>query len=367
MSVKKTLYIIVGTRPNFIKITQFKKVAAEKGMFDIKIIHTGQHFDDKMSGIFFAQFGLQPDMVIDLKTITPTSQIAEIMMRLEAIFVAGRPDCVMVVGDVNSTLAAALVANKMNLMLVHLESGLRSSDKTMPEEINRILTDQMAAHLFVTEQSGIDNLLQEGRDVSCIHFVGNTMIDTMLAFENEISNCDILEQLEVNGGNFVLVTMHRPATVDNREGFMQLFEILLRIQRNEKLVFPIHPRTRKNIASFGLESELISMPNLVLTEPLDYFAFQKLVRDCKFILTDSGGIQEESTQRGVPCLTLRPNTERPVTVSSGTNSLVPFDTDTVIQHVDSIERNTYKKGIVPPLWDGQATRRVLAVLEEVCH
>jgi len=360
MSTKKRLlYIIVGTRPNFIKVTQFKKAAAKREGLEIRIVHTGQHFDDKMSKIFFTQFGLEPDKIINLTSTTANSQIAEIMIRLEETFTANRPDCIMVVGDVNSTLAGALVANKMGIKLAHLESGLRSNDRSMPEEINRIITDQLADILFVTEESGIDNLVKEGKQAAQIHLVGNTMIDTMLAFDDEIAASDILDIFKIVSHEFVLMTIHRPATVDNKEGLNKLFQLLKRLNKKRKIIFPIHPRTLKNIAKFGLEEELNSIENLILTEPLDYFAFQKLIRDCCYILTDSGGIQEESTQRGVPCLTLRPNTERPVTISCGTNTLIPFEIDMVLKYVDMIDSGNYKVGSIPPMWDGKATERVL--------
>jgi len=362
MISRKLLYIIVGTRPNFIKVTQFKKIAANRKDLHIRIVHTGQHYDDKMSKIFFKQFGLVPDSIINLTSSTENSQIAEIMMRLEETFTAEKPDCIMVVGDVNSTLAGALVANKMGIKLVHLESGLRSNDRSMPEEINRILTDHLADKLFVTEQSGIDNLLREGKNPEQIHFVGNTMIDTMLAYDKEITESDILNKLNISSQGFVLMTIHRPATVDTKEGLVKLFKLLNKLNQKLKIIFPIHPRTLKNITKFDLEDELKNNDNLILTEPLDYFAFQKLIKECCYILTDSGGIQEESTQRRVPCLTLRPNTERPVTISKGTNTLVPFEIELLLEYINLIDSGTYKVGTIPDYWDGKATERVLDIV-----
>lgn len=329
---------------------------------EIRIVHTGQHFDDRMSKIFFTQFDLEPDKIITLSSSTANSQIAEIMIRLEETFIEDRPDCIMVAGDVNSTLAGALVANKMGIKLAHLESGLRSNDRTMPEEINRILTDQLADILFVTENSGIDNLVKESKALHQIHFVGNTMIDTMLAFDDKIESSNILNLLKIKTREFVLMTMHRPATVDNKEGLIKLFQLLSILSKNRKVIFPIHPRTLKNIARFGLQDELNSINNLILSEPLDYFSFQKLIKECCYVLTDSGGIQEEASQRGVPCLTLRPNTERPVTISSGTNTLIPFEIDSVLKYVNMIESGLYKVGSIPPNWDGKATERVLEII-----
>lgn len=359
---QKKICIVVGTRPNFIKVTQFKRVNSYFNDVEIRIIHTGQHFDEKMSKIFFSQFKMQPDEMIQLNAGTVNGQIGEIMTKLEAYFLDFKPDLVVVVGDVNSTLAGALVANKMNIRLAHLESGLRSFDRTMPEEINRIITDQLADELFVTEESGIRHLIQEGKQPGQIHFVGNTMIDTMLAFEPEIEASNIIEDLGLEAGKFILMTMHRPATVDSKEGLEHLFSLLVQIDSGFKIVFPIHPRTLKNIHNFGMDAELKKIKNLVLTEPLDYFSFQKLIKYCRFILTDSGGIQEESTQRGVPCLTLRPNTERPVTITLGSNTLVPFNSEAVLANINSILSGTYKHGQIPPLWDGKATERVIDVL-----
>ncbi|MEO8413543.1 MAG: UDP-N-acetylglucosamine 2-epimerase (non-hydrolyzing) [Ginsengibacter sp.] len=359
-----TIYIIVGTRPNFIKITRFKEVAKQHKNIKVKIIHTGQHFDHKMSSIFFQQFNIEPDHIIELSASSPSTQIAEIMVRLEEIFLIDKPGLVMVVGDVNSTLAGALVANKMGLLLAHLESGLRSYDTTMPEEWNRILTDKMADHMFVTEQSGVDNLLIEKKHPDQIHLVGNTMIDTMLAFDNDIDDSNIMQELRLTQKNFILVTIHRPATVDNKEGLRKLIQVINNLPVNYKVVFPVHPRTLKNIARFGLEHEIDSLNQLIITEPLDYFSFQKLIKECKFIITDSGGIQEESTLRNVPCLTLRPNTERPVTVTLGTNTLVPFDPEIIMKYVTDIENNNYKKGQIPSLWDGKATERIMAFLSK---
>jgi UDP-N-acetylglucosamine 2-epimerase (non-hydrolysing) len=355
----KKITIVVGTRPNFIKVTQFKKIASQIEDLTIEIVHTGQHFDGKMSKIFFDQFGLNPDHIINLEAATPVAQIGEIMAKLEAFFLESKPDVIVAVGDVNSTLAAALVANKMKLKLAHLESGLRSNDRTMPEEINRIITDQLADILLVTEESGRLNLLAEGKSPDQIFLVGNTMIDTMLAFEDDIDRSQILDDLSVKSKEFILMTMHRPATVDSFDGLNLLLNLLMNLPNDLKVVFPIHPRTIKNMESYQLIDQFRNLSNLILTEPLDYFSFQKLIKECKFILTDSGGIQEESTQRLVPCLTLRPNTERPVTVSTGTNTLVSFDVKEIMSYIKEVQGDTYKKGNIPEFWDGKATARVL--------
>ena len=362
----KKVLIVVGTRPNFIKVTRFKKVAAERGTIDVRIVHTGQHFSANMADVFFEQFGLTPDLFLNIGAGSPTAQMAAIMTGLEKVIADERPDLVMVVGDVNSTLAAALVANKMGVRIGHLESGLRSFDRSMPEEHNRILADQLTDHFFITEQSGLDNLRKEGRPEEALHFVGNTMIDTLVAFEAQVQASPVLNELGLGDGGHVLMTIHRPATVDVPERLSELLDLIADVcASGRKVVFPIHPRTVKNIAAFGLKAKADAIQGLVLTEPLDYFAFQKLIATCAFILTDSGGIQEESTFRRVPCLTLRPNTERPSTITIGSNELVPLDMRAVREAIARIENGSFKKGEVPPLWDGHATERIMDVLERV--
>ncbi|HXB11301.1 MAG TPA: UDP-N-acetylglucosamine 2-epimerase (non-hydrolyzing) [Bacteroidia bacterium] len=363
--MKKRILIVVGTRPNFIKVTQFPSIVKGYGNLECKIVHTGQHFDDAMSSVFFKQFNMQPDIFLNIKPGTVVSQMAAIMLELEKTVIDYKPDLIIVPGDVNSTLAAALVANKMNIPLAHLESGLRSYDNTMPEEFNRVLTDNMANYFFVTEQSGYDSLIQEGHKKEAIHFVGNTMIDTMVAFAGQIEQCDILERFELTPKKFVLMTMHRPATVDSAEGLTKLSNLITYITKKYKLVFPIHPRTIKNLEKHGLYDKLKTNKNLVLSGPLDYFAFQKLVKESLLIITDSGGIQEESTFLQIPCLTLRPNTERPVTVTLGTNELIPFDEKLIEDRIQKIENGTNKKGTVPPMWDGRATERIVKVLSGI--
>ncbi len=339
------IHILIGTRPNFIKITRFKEVACSLyPNMTISVIHTGQHFDEKMADVFFRQFKLIPDHYLNIVPASPNKQIAEIMIKLENLTdEIGKPDILIVPGDVNSTLAGALFANKCNIKLAHLESGLRSFDRTMPEEHNRVVTDQLSDLFFVTEPSGLEHMKKEGKDSSKTHFVGNTMIDTMVAFEKEIEKSNILFDLKVNREKFVLMTMHRPATVDNKAELVKLISLIEYINKNYKVIFPIHPRTIKNAKEFGLYERITTNKNLICTEPLDYFAFQKLIKACSFVLTDSGGIQEESTYRQKPCLTLRPNTERPVTVTEGTNTLLPFDLEKVKQTILQIENGVYKK------------------------
>ena len=363
--MQKRVLVIVGTRPNFIKITQFKTCAKNYKDLDIKIVHTGQHYDAKMADVFFEQFDLTPDYFLNISNTSANTQMAEIMLGLEKVCGEYPPDLMVVVGDVNSTFAAALTANKMNIKIAHLESGLRSFDRTMPEEINRLLTDEIADYFFVTEQSGMDHLVKENKNTSQLHFVGNTMIDTMVAFEDKIKDSPISKQLDLEQDTFVLITIHRPATVDHPEELKKLLNLLEYVSTNYTAVFPIHPRTINNLKKFDLYERFQAIKNIVITEPLDYFAFQKLISDCKFILTDSGGIQEESTFRLKPCITLRPNTERPSTVDLGTNTLLPFDIEMIKATITSIENGSYKKGTVPPLWDGKATERIVEIIHSV--
>ncbi len=366
MTPKKVL-LIIGTRPNFIKITQFHKAFEKHGdYFDYKLIHTGQHYDKNMSEVFFEQLQLkEPDLYLNVKGLSPSHQIGKIIIELGNFIQDWQPDIVIVVGDVNSTLAGAIAANKNKIRLAHLESGLRSHDRAMPEEINRILTDQITNEFFITEQSGLDNLKQELTREAGLHFVGNTMIDTLVAFDEQIQASPILDSLDLEPESFALMTMHRPRNVDTAESLEKMLQIIERITTFKKLVFPIHPRTKNNLLKFNLFERLESNNDVILTPPMDYLAFQKLIATSAFVLTDSGGIQEETTFRQVPCLTLRPNTERPSTIELGTNELVPFDVNILTEKIGQIQNGTFKKGQIPPFWDGKATERIVTTLKEI--
>lgn len=359
------VFILVGTRPNFIKVTQFKKESSNYDNLDIKIIHTGQHYDHQMADVFFEQFRMEPDYFLEIPSGTPNSQIAEIMLRLEELFnKIGKPDVLLVPGDVNSTLAGALTAQKMGIKLGHIESGLRSLDRSMPEEVNRILTDQISDYCFVTEQSGLDHIDEENL-AGKVFFVGNTMIDTLVHFDKEIEASSVLDDYKLTKGNYILMTMHRPATVDNVVGIDKLMDLLNGLTKRQKVLFTIHPRTKTKMQHFGKWDDMQKIDGLIIAGPMDYFAFQKAIKYAKVIITDSGGIQEESTFRHVPCLTLRSNTERPSTVAIGSNTLVEFDLNSIDCYIDDIEKGTYKKGKIPTLWDGKATRRIINNLMEL--
>ena len=358
---------VVGTRPNFIKVSQFRKeFGKHKDTFELRMVHTGQHYDRKMSDVFFEQLKFdEMEYALNIAPTTPAKQMGEMMIKLDDLYADWKPDLVMVVGDVNSTLAAALSANKNNIKVAHVESGLRSFDRTMPEEHNRVLTDFITDIFFVTEASGKENLLKEGKSADQIFAVGNTMIDTLVAFENELDQSPVLSDLKLTNHPYVLMTLHRPSNVDEPSQLSKLFDLVEHLTKTYSVVFPIHPRTRNNIKRFGLEERLNAIERWILTEPLDYFAFQKLIKHAKFILTDSGGIQEETTFRQIPCLTLRENTERPVTVDIGTNVLIPFDLTIINSLVKQIEDGTYKKGRIPEMWDGKATHRIVETLVRV--
>ena len=352
------ILIVIGTRPNFIKVTRFKQIARSFDNLTIEIVHTGQHYDDKMANVFFEQFGLLPDHVLTLKGGTPSSQMANMIKGLSDKVTEIKPDYILVPGDVNSTLAGALVANREGIRLGHLESGLRSYDRGMPEEVNRILVDQMAHDYFVTEESGLRNLNKEGLSEKSLEtttsLVGNTMIDTLVEYDGQIRDSDILKLHRLEEKNYILMTMHRPATVDNAQGLQFLLDVLEKATTNHTVVLPMHPRTQNQIKAFGLTSKFASLKRLMILDPLGYFAFQRLVLGATAILTDSGGIQEESTFRQIPCVTLRPNTERPITCDLGTNQLVGLDQDAILSALEHP-----KHGQIPPLWDGKSTERVI--------
>ncbi len=322
------------------------------------LVHTGQHYDEKMSKLFFVELNIpRPDIDLEVGSGSHAVQTAEVMKRFEPVLLDQHPEAVLVVGDVNSTLACALTAVKLGIRVAHVEAGLRSFDRTMPEEINRLLTDAISDWLFVTETSGIDNLRHEGIPAEKIHFVGNVMIDTLLACRDRAEASPILDQLGLQRGSYGVLTLHRPANVDNPEVFSRLMGAIEQLARELPIVFPVHPRTRRSLAAVGAER----LPGLILTEPLGYLDFLKLVAHARLVLTDSGGIQEETTVLGVPCLTLRENTERPVTCSQGTNRLVGLNPERIV--AEGLQVLTSPSvGRVPELWDGQAARRIVDIL-----
>jgi len=357
--MKTKILIVVGTRPNFVKITQFKKVVDKFSNLELKIVHTGQHYDEKMSDVFLKQFNIEVDYFLGISNASANSLIGEIIIKLEDIIIDFKPDLLLCVGDVNSTLAAAICANKLHIKLGHIESGLRSLDREMPEEVNRILTDELADICFVTEKSGIKNLQDIGKKESQIAFVGNTMIDTLVHFTTEIEASPVLEEIQQEKRGYILVTMHRPRNVDGKEALLKIIDLFRNLNKDKNVVFPIHPRTQNSFIKFNLFETLKNIENLIIIAPQNYFSFQKLIKYSFCVITDSGGIQEETTFQQIPCITLRENTERPSTILEGTNQLMSFNTKKIQQVITNIKEGKTKKGTIPKFWDGNATERII--------
>ncbi len=354
---------VVGARPNFMKIAPLMREYKNHSNIKPILVHTGQHYDKNMSESFFIDLEIpKPDYNLGVGSGSHTEQTAKIMIEFEKICIKEKPDLVLVVGDVNSTIACSLVAVKLGIKVAHVEAGLRSFDKNMPEEINRILTDRISNYLFITEKSGIENLKKEGFSEENIFFVGNVMIDTLKFLLDKINKKDTFKKYKLKEKDYILLTLHRPSNVDNKESLSNLLNIIKKVQENKKLIFPIHPRTKNNIEKFSLNKELEEMKNLIITEPLDYLNFMNLVVNSKLILTDSGGIQEETTYLGVPCITLRENTERPITIEEGTNILTGLDKSLIISSVNDILEGKNKKGKIPEFWDGNTSKRIVEVL-----
>jgi UDP-N-acetylglucosamine 2-epimerase (non-hydrolysing) len=356
---------VVGARPNFMKVAPI--VAAMKKRpndFLPLVLHTGQHYDVSMSDAFFTDLDLpNPDIHLGVGSASHAAQTAAIMERFEPVVLREQPDWVLVVGDVNSTIACSLVCVKLGIKVAHVEAGLRSRDRTMPEEINRLLTDQIADLLFTPSADADQNLLAEGIPRERIRFVGNIMIDSLFTNLNRASACKIKSRLGVTERQYAVLTLHRPSNVDNRETFERILTALEVIAAHLPIIFPVHPRTRKTIAQFGLNDRIAASTNIRLIEPLGYLDFLNLYSGARLLLTDSGGIQEETTALGIPCLTLRENTERPITVEMGTNVIVGTDTKKIVSEAAAILKGGgAKKAQQPPLWDGQTADRILDVL-----
>lgn len=358
---------VVGARPNFMKVAPLHRAIQKLAGWTSKIVHTGQHFDAKMSDVFFTQLELpEPDFFLGIGGGSHTEVTAKIMVAFEKIVEAEKPDLIIVVGDVTSTLACTLVAIKMGIKVAHVEAGLRSFDRTMPEELNRILTDSVADYLFVTEESGMQHLKNEGVADERVFFAGNVMIDSLVRYQEKAKTTKILEDLGVVTSHYIVMTMHRPANVDTEKGLQSILELIELSSRDTKIIFPIHPRTRAHMEKFGLADRLDQAKNLIMTEPLGYLEFIQLMSNATAILTDSGGIQEETTYLGVPCLTFRDSTERPITVSLGTNQLLSdLDPKKTYAALKEILAGKVKKGSIPPLWDGKAAERIAAKLAEI--
>jgi UDP-N-acetylglucosamine 2-epimerase (non-hydrolysing) len=359
---------VVGARPNFMKVAPIVAAMKERpDRFRPLVVHTGQHYDAAMSDTFFTDLELpEPDIHLGVGSGTHAAQTAAVMQRFEPVVIEENPDWVLVVGDVNSTLACALVCVKLGIKVAHVEAGLRSRDRTMPEEINRLLTDQIADLLFTTSQDADQNLLAEGIPAERIRFVGNVMIDSLVKNLERAKRSTVKTQLGLAAKSYAVLTLHRPSNVDNQTTFERILDALETISRSLPIIFPVHPRTRKTIAELGLAKRVESISNLRLIDPLGYLDFLNLYSTARLVLTDSGGIQEETTSLGIPCLTLRENTERPVTVDLGTNVIVGTNTEKIIAAANAALNGSQGKTFRPvPLWDGHAAERIVDVLEEL--
>ncbi|HUE86395.1 MAG TPA: UDP-N-acetylglucosamine 2-epimerase (non-hydrolyzing) [Vicinamibacterales bacterium] len=356
---------IVGARPNFMKIAPIvSQMKAAPDAFRSILVHTGQHYDEKLSKVFFDELGIpHPDFNLNVGSGSHAQQTAAIMAAFEPVLLANPPDVLIVVGDVNSTLACALVASKLGVPVAHVEAGLRSFDRTMPEEINRLLTDQISDFLFTSELGAAGNLHREGVDAAKIHFVGNVMIDTLLAHRESARQQDVPARFDVTPRGYGLLTLHRPSNVDDLATFERVIEAVATLSREMPIVFPVHPRTRPMLARSARAAALVADGRLRPVDPLGYVDFLGLMESSRIVLTDSGGIQEETTILGVPCLTLRENTERPATITHGTNQLVGTDPARMVAAWRRAEAGATEQR-VPPLWDGQAASRIVDVLRK---
>ena len=361
---------VVGARPNFMKIAPLIREMRKHADMQSYLVHTGQHYDVKMAGAFFEDLKIpEPDVCLEVGSGTHAFQTAEVMKRLEPILERERPDIVMVVGDVNSTMAAALTSVKLHMRVAHVEAGLRSFDRSMPEEINRLVTDAVSDLLFVTEESGVRNLANEGVQNEKVFFVGNVMIDSLEASRRFWMNSTILDRLELTKAQYGVVTLHRPSNVDSIMVLKGLVKALAEIAQRCPIVFPVHPRTKKILSSMDEFKEMIRFDKTIpgtsgvfCMDPVGYLDFMSLLSNSKLVLTDSGGVQEETTVLGIPCLTLRENTERPVTVTHGTNRVIGSSPDRVISEAMMAIESTRSALASPPLWDGHASERILTII-----
>jgi UDP-N-acetylglucosamine 2-epimerase (non-hydrolysing) len=361
------IYLVAGARPNFMKIAPIVRALQAQQALSFKIIHTGQHYDRDMNEVFFEELGIpQPDVFMGAGGGSHAQQTAKIMIGFEELCSSERPAAVLVVGDVNSTLACSIVAKKLGIPVAHVEAGLRSGDMSMPEEINRLVTDSISDWFFVTEPSAVDHLRREGKPDSAIHYVGHVMVDNVLFQADKLSRADTSAfetapykaARQEGAGRYGVVTLHRPSNVDEPATFARVAAALKEISTELPLIFPVHPRTRANIEKFGIDLG----PNITLAGPQPYMAFLNLWKDAAVVLTDSGGLQEETTALGVPCVTIRENTERPVTVDEGSNVLAGTDPATIIAEARKVLRGEGKEGRRPHLWDGKAAERIVEIL-----
>jgi UDP-N-acetylglucosamine 2-epimerase (non-hydrolysing) len=360
------IILVCGARPNFMKIGPIMDAMKKSRVIQPYLVHTGQHYDESMYKSFFRALDIpEPDIDLGVGSGSHAEQTAKIMIEFEKVAKKENPDIVLVVGDVNSTMACAIVAKKLQVRVAHVEAGLRSKDMDMPEEINRIVTDSICDYFFITDPAAKENLIKEGIDPSKIYFTGNVMIDTLVKNIKKADEHDILNRFGLKKNEYCSMTMHRPSNVDDKKVLGGLVDAFREIQDKIKIVFPAHPRTIKMFHEFGLFEKIKVMPHFILLDPVNYHEMLKLNKDAKFVLTDSGGLQEETTVLGIPCITMRNNTERPITVEIGTNEVVGNSPERILEAVDRILRGKWKKGRIPEGWDGHAGERIVAILEKV--
>jgi UDP-N-acetylglucosamine 2-epimerase (non-hydrolysing) len=358
--------LVAGTRPNFVKIAPIHRAFDAHGGLEPVLVHTGQHYDASMSDVFFTQLQLpEPDIFLSSGSGTHATQTARVMMELEPVILDVDPDIVVVVGDVNSTFAAALTAKKLHVRVAHVEAGLRSFDQRMPEEINRLATDAISDYLFITEAAAARHLKLEGKPDDRVFFCGNVMIDSLRRFEDKARAVHQCRTYGLDPGSYVLLTAHRPEMVDNQDKLGQFVHGIEEISRKHPVVFPIHPRTLSRIREAGLQELMEGSASIHMVEPLGYLEFLSLIMDAGLVLTDSGGVQEETTALGVPCATIRDNTERPCTIDVGTNELLPLETSAIAQAAERALNGSWKKGALPDLWDGHAAERIADVMADL--
>ncbi|WP_020597146.1 non-hydrolyzing UDP-N-acetylglucosamine 2-epimerase [Spirosoma panaciterrae] len=355
---------VVGTRPNFIKLAPLYRAFSSEPEMCSKIVHTGQHNSLSMSDVFFQQLALpQPDYNLCIKAGNATQQTADILVKFERVLAKERPDWVLVIGDVTSTLACALAAAQQGIRVVHVEAGLRSGDRQMPEERNRILTDALSELLFVTEPAGVQNLQREGIAAHKVHWVGNVLIDALIQYRSQAAELNTIEHLGLSGKSYVVCTLHRPFNVDTETSLRNVLELIETVSVLKTVIFPVHPRTQANLLKFGLEGQLMAMPNVRLLGPLSYLDFLNLMENAAAVITDSGGVQEETTYLQIPCLTVRPSTERPITLTLGTNQLIDdLSKQSIGQFIreSSDSKKAYKSS--PVLWDGRSANRIAKII-----
>jgi UDP-N-acetylglucosamine 2-epimerase (non-hydrolysing) len=361
--MKPKIHLIVGARPNFIKAHPVYNSLHELNKFELKLVNTGQHYDQNMSGIFIQELGMrQPDINLEVGSGLHGEQTGKILSLYEQVLIKEKPNLVIVFGDVNSTIACSLAAIKLDIPIAHVEAGLRSFDWKMPEEINRVLTDRLSTFLFTTSPEAKSNLVNEGISTKKIHFVGNTMIDSLIEFKDKFDKSNIRKLLDIHS-DYALITLHRPSNVDDEKNLKNLINSIQNTSKIIPCIFPIHPRTKNKLKSINLYNKLINNKDIKLIDPLGYIDFMCLQMNARTVLTDSGGVQEESTFFGVPCITVRENTERPITISKGSNKLIGTKYEKIPKEVGNIINNKSNKYSIPALWDGKSANRISKILE----